>query len=212
MGHIPIMDLAGASLAFIDGLGGPEMVLVFVVVLMLFGGQKLPEFARGLGKTIREFKKAAAGVEDEFKRALDEDERKNTAAAVTPAITSPNVASANSTDSTDTTDYGYGDSYSDGGPSTDPSNPNASSPTEASATGDTTTEGTSASPEAVPEVQDEAGPGEIEPPAVDDTERKPETAPAPTESASSAAPQSDAGEPKKEPAAPPPAATNQPSP
>lgn len=77
MHHIAFMaDPATAALAFIDGLGGPEMVMVFVVVLLLFGGQKLPEFARGLGKTMREFKKAASGVEDEFRRALEEDERK----------------------------------------------------------------------------------------------------------------------------------------
>jgi len=67
------------------------MVLIFVVVLVLFGGQKLPEFARGLGKSIREFKKAAAGVEEEFKRALEEDERKS----VTPKLTAP-AASASS--------------------------------------------------------------------------------------------------------------------
>jgi TatA/E family protein of Tat protein translocase len=70
------------------------MMLVFVIVLLLFGGQKLPEFARGLGKTMREFKKAAAGVEDEFKRALEEDERKKnetalTASATTAALTAP---------------------------------------------------------------------------------------------------------------------------
>jgi sec-independent protein translocase protein TatA len=76
--------------AFIDGVGAPEMVLIFVLVLVLFGGQKLPEFARGLGKTLRELKKAAAGVEDEFKRALEEDERKQAAAALanqTPGAT-----------------------------------------------------------------------------------------------------------------------------
>lgn len=73
-----------ASFAFIDGLGGPEMVLIFVLVLVLFGGQKLPEFARGMGKSIREFKKAAAGVEEEFKRALEEDERKKTLPAIMP--------------------------------------------------------------------------------------------------------------------------------
>jgi TatA/E family protein of Tat protein translocase len=89
MGHIDGMDMVCASLAFIDGLGGPEMVLIFVIVLVLFGGQKLPEFARGLGKSIREFKKAAAGVEEEFKRALEEDERKNTAAKLTAAPTEP---------------------------------------------------------------------------------------------------------------------------
>lgn len=59
------------SLAFIDGLGGPEMVLIFFLVLLLFGGKRLPDFARGLGKSVREFKKAAAGVEDEIKRAID---------------------------------------------------------------------------------------------------------------------------------------------
>lgn len=68
-------------IAFIESLGGPEMVMIFVIVLVLFGGKKLPEFARGMGKSIREFKKAAAGVEEEFKRALEEDEQKTAAAA-----------------------------------------------------------------------------------------------------------------------------------
>jgi sec-independent protein translocase protein TatA len=63
-------------LGFIEGIGGPEMLMILVIILLLFGGQKLPEFARGLGKSIREFRKAAAGVEEEFKRALEEDERK----------------------------------------------------------------------------------------------------------------------------------------
>ena len=89
MGHIEEMDMVRASLAFIDGLGGPEMMLIFVLVLILFGGQKLPEFARGLGKSIREFKKAAAGVEEEFKRALEEDERKTAAAKLAAAPAEP---------------------------------------------------------------------------------------------------------------------------
>src|SRR3982750_4082105 len=107
MGHIARMDMACASLAFIDGLGTPEMMLIFVIVLVLFGGQKLPEFARGLGKSIREFKKAAAGVEEEFKRALEEDERKN----ATPKLTAPSTPSATTGSTTDpagpatTTDY-----------------------------------------------------------------------------------------------------------
>lgn len=73
------MATALPLLAFIDGLGAPEMGLIFVLILVLFGGQKLPEFARGLGKSIREFKKAASGVEEEFKRALEEDERQRNA-------------------------------------------------------------------------------------------------------------------------------------
>lgn len=66
-----------AMFAFMEGLGGSEVALIFVIVLLLFGGDKLPEFARGAGKMIREFKKAAGGVEDEFKRALEEEPEKN---------------------------------------------------------------------------------------------------------------------------------------
>jgi len=99
MGHIPAMDMLSASLAFIDGLGAPEMLLIFVLVLVLFGGNKLPEFARGLGKTMREFKKAASGVEEEFRRALDEDERKQNIAKYEP----PPALPPGSTDAATTT-------------------------------------------------------------------------------------------------------------
>lgn len=98
MGHIEGMDMFCAPLAFIDGVGAPEMVLIFVVVLVLFGGQKLPEFARGLGKSIREFKKAAAGVEEEFKRALEEDERKHATPQLPAPAPDPTLAAAAAAD------------------------------------------------------------------------------------------------------------------
>ena len=41
------------------GLGGPEVILIFAVLLLLFGGSKLPELAKGLGKSIKEFKNAS---------------------------------------------------------------------------------------------------------------------------------------------------------
>lgn len=124
------MDMVCAPLAFIDGLGGPEMMLVFVIVLLLFGGQKLPEFARGLGKTMREFKKAASGVEEEFKRALEEDERKKNAVA-TPYTATPALPASTATDphqydsDAHAYDHNHPDHYSDGGPYAPSSNPPA---------------------------------------------------------------------------------------
>lgn len=54
-------------------IGFPEVVLIFVVVLMLFGPKKLPEFAKFFGKAMREFRKtvneAKATIEDEIEKA-----------------------------------------------------------------------------------------------------------------------------------------------
>jgi len=65
------MNPALSLFAFLD-VGGPEVLVILVITLMLFGGQRLPELAKGLGKSIREFKKAASDVEQEFKRAVEE--------------------------------------------------------------------------------------------------------------------------------------------
>lgn len=46
-------------------LGTSEIILILGAVLLLFGGKKLPEFAKNLGKGIREFKKACQGEEEE---------------------------------------------------------------------------------------------------------------------------------------------------
>jgi len=52
-------------------IGGAEMTLILAVVLLLFGGKKLPELARGLGKGIREFKDASEGVKREIHRNIN---------------------------------------------------------------------------------------------------------------------------------------------
>ena len=57
-----------ASLPLLFGLGGQEILIVLVVVLLLFGAKKIPELARGLGKGIREFKDASR----EIKREIDQ--------------------------------------------------------------------------------------------------------------------------------------------
>jgi sec-independent protein translocase protein TatA len=60
-----------ALFGFIQGIGGPELLIIFLIILLLFGAKRLPELARGLGKSIREFKKATADVQDDFKEAMD---------------------------------------------------------------------------------------------------------------------------------------------
>jgi sec-independent protein translocase protein TatA len=47
------------------GLGSQELMVILVIALFLFGAQKLPELARGLGKSVKEFKKATEGGPDE---------------------------------------------------------------------------------------------------------------------------------------------------
>ena len=58
--------------AFIEGIGGPELMMIMFIVLLLFGSDKLPGLAKGIGKSVREFKKAASGVEEEVRRAMEQ--------------------------------------------------------------------------------------------------------------------------------------------
>lgn len=68
-------------------LSGPELVVVFVVILVLFGAKKIPEFAKGLGQGIREFKKASREVTDEIHSSINE--QPTYPAAPPPANTQP---------------------------------------------------------------------------------------------------------------------------
>ncbi len=64
------------SLFLIFGLGGQEIFFVFVIVLLLFGGNKIPELMRGLGKGIKEFNSARANVEDELRKGMEDVDKK----------------------------------------------------------------------------------------------------------------------------------------
>ena len=57
------------TLALIGTLGAQEIMLIFLVILLLFGAKKLPELARGIGKSMGEFKKAREEFEHEITRA-----------------------------------------------------------------------------------------------------------------------------------------------
>ncbi len=55
--------------------GGMELVIILVVVLLLFGGKKIPELMRGIGKGVREFNSAKATLEDEIKEGMKEEDK-----------------------------------------------------------------------------------------------------------------------------------------
>lgn len=59
--------LASILLGLLGGLGAPEIIIILIIVLLLFGGKKIPELAKGLGKGIKEFKDASKGIEDDKK-------------------------------------------------------------------------------------------------------------------------------------------------
>ena len=48
------------------GIGTPELLVILFIILLVFGSKKLPELAQGLGKGIREFKKASNDIQDEL--------------------------------------------------------------------------------------------------------------------------------------------------
>ncbi|WKN46368.1 Sec-independent protein translocase subunit TatA/TatB [Tunicatimonas pelagia] len=54
------------NLAFIGGLGGWEILLIVLVLLIFFGAKRIPELAKGLGRGIREFKDATKEIKDEI--------------------------------------------------------------------------------------------------------------------------------------------------
>ena len=64
------------NLLFLSLPGGMEWVIILFVVLLLFGGKKIPELMRGLGKGIREFNNARNNIESEIKEGMREADRK----------------------------------------------------------------------------------------------------------------------------------------
>ena len=62
------------SLTFLGMIGGPQIILIIAVVLLLFGGRKIPELMRGLGSGIKEFKNA---TKEEEENPKVEEEKKS---------------------------------------------------------------------------------------------------------------------------------------
>ena len=68
-------------------LGFQEILLIAVVILVLFGGRKIPEFMRGIGKGIREFNDAKDNVKKELEEGMKEKDRVATTPTSAPAAT-----------------------------------------------------------------------------------------------------------------------------
>jgi len=89
LGHIPALPVAG-----VFGLGTGELVLILLIVLVLFGAKRLPDLARGLGKSIQEFKKASKEAETDIRQSIDE-QPKTPPPANKPSGTTPPPAANN---------------------------------------------------------------------------------------------------------------------
>ncbi len=73
------------ELAFMN-IGGQELILILLIVLVLFGAKKLPELARGMGQAIREFQKAKDEFSDELHNADKTDVAAKPATSTVPMI------------------------------------------------------------------------------------------------------------------------------
>jgi len=62
------------QLLFLGNLGTGEIIIIAIIVLLLFGGKKIPELMKGIGKGVKNFKDGVKGLEDDIK--LDDTEKK----------------------------------------------------------------------------------------------------------------------------------------
>lgn len=83
--------------SFLGDIGGGELLLILVFVLIFFGANKIPELARGLGKGIREFKDATNEIRSEIERAGDVRPTPVQSAATNAPVAAPPVAALNET-------------------------------------------------------------------------------------------------------------------
>jgi len=62
------------ELLFLGNLGTGEIIIIAIIVLLLFGGKKIPELMKGIGKGVKNFKDGVKGLEDDIK--LDDTDKK----------------------------------------------------------------------------------------------------------------------------------------
>ncbi len=64
------------QLLFLGSLGGQEIIIIALVILLLFGGKKIPELMRGLGKGVSQFKKGMNEIEQEINAEPEQNKEK----------------------------------------------------------------------------------------------------------------------------------------
>jgi sec-independent protein translocase protein TatA len=90
----------------IFGIGLPEMILIMLVALLIFGPKKLPEIGRSMGKAIKGFQDASREFESEFKREADRLEQTVSAPATATTTEVKTTASDELKEATNATDAG----------------------------------------------------------------------------------------------------------
>ena len=63
------------TLAILGFIGTQEVIIIAIIVLLLFGGKKIPELMRGIGKGIRSFKEGMDDVKSEIEKPIDQDRK-----------------------------------------------------------------------------------------------------------------------------------------
>ena len=96
------------------GIGSWEILLILLFGLIIFGSKRIPEIARGLGKGLSEFKRAARDIQDELSREIERDLNKKESTAKLPPPTTPELTAPGA--SAETPDPGA-DPYPDEGES-----------------------------------------------------------------------------------------------
>ena len=63
------------TLLFLGSIGTSEIILIAFIVLLLFGGKKIPELMRGMGKGVKNFKDGVNGIEKDLEKDIDSDKK-----------------------------------------------------------------------------------------------------------------------------------------
>src|SRR5947209_11203257 len=88
----PSLVFARQEYTMLGSIGMPELIVIFVIALIIFGPRKLPELGRSLGKSLAEFKKASNELRSTLEEEIRLEEQRDHSAKVTPPATASTAA------------------------------------------------------------------------------------------------------------------------